>query len=111
MLNHGDRQVVAFYWPGDLFGLAEKDFYVNSIEAITACTVYIAAPYLHRRALVPVLKAFSVDRSNIPAYWPESRRQSERQGAGIVPRRGLSLAHTMGQEFCGRLAVMGIHAF
>jgi len=26
MLNHGDRQVVAFYWPGDLFGLAEKDF-------------------------------------------------------------------------------------
>jgi len=111
MLNHGDRQVVAFYWPGDLFGLAEKDFYVNSIEAITACTVYIAAPYLHCRALVPVLKAFSVDRSNIPAYWPESRRQSERQGAGIVPRRGLSLAHTMGQEFCGRLAVIGIHAF
>jgi len=53
---------------------------------------YIAAPYLHRRALVPVLKTFSVDRSNMTAHWQESRRQSERQGAGIVPRRGLSLA-------------------
>jgi len=39
VLNHGDRQVVAFYWPGDLFGLAEAGSYVNSIEAITACTV------------------------------------------------------------------------
>lgn len=84
---------------------------MNLIEAITACTVYVAAPYLHRRALVPVLKAFFIDRSNMTAHWPESRRQSERQGAGIVPRRGLSLAHTMGQEFCGGLAVMGIHAF
>lgn len=39
-LNHGDRQVVAFYWPGDLFGLAEAGIYVNSAEAVTACKVY-----------------------------------------------------------------------
>ncbi|MGZ2488229.1 DNA-binding transcriptional LysR family regulator [Rhizobium pisi] len=35
---------------------------------------YIAAPYLQRGQLVPVLKEFAVDRSSITAYWPESRR-------------------------------------
>ena len=39
MLPQGDRQVVAFYWPGDLFGLSEAGVYVNSIEALTACKV------------------------------------------------------------------------
>ncbi|MGT2467644.1 Crp/Fnr family transcriptional regulator (plasmid) [Mesorhizobium atlanticum] len=39
MLTHGDRQIVAFYWPGDLFGLAEAGVYVNSIEAVTTCKV------------------------------------------------------------------------
>lgn len=39
-LKGGDRQVVAFYWPGDLFGLAEEGLYVNSAKAITTCTVY-----------------------------------------------------------------------
>lgn len=39
-LNDGNRQVVAFYWPGDLFGLAEAGLYVNSAEALTPCTVY-----------------------------------------------------------------------
>jgi CRP-like cAMP-binding protein len=40
ILNGGDRQILAFYWPGDLFGLAEKGIYVNSAEAVTLCTVY-----------------------------------------------------------------------
>jgi DNA-binding transcriptional LysR family regulator len=35
---------------------------------------YIAAPYVARGALVPVLKAFAVERSAITALWPESRR-------------------------------------
>ncbi|WP_427145243.1 LysR family transcriptional regulator [Rhizobium pisi] len=35
---------------------------------------YIAAPYLRRGQLVPVLKEFAVDRSSITAYWTESRR-------------------------------------
>ncbi|WP_245472248.1 Crp/Fnr family transcriptional regulator [Rhizobium jaguaris] len=39
-LNHGDRQVVAFFWPGDLFGLAQAGTYVNSAEAVTSCRVY-----------------------------------------------------------------------
>jgi CRP-like cAMP-binding protein len=40
ILNCGDRQIVSFYWPGDLFGLAEKGVYVNSAEALTPCVVY-----------------------------------------------------------------------
>jgi CRP-like cAMP-binding protein len=39
-INDGERQILAFYWPGDLFGLAEKGIYVNSAEAVTPCKVY-----------------------------------------------------------------------
>ncbi|CAM5776403.1 hypothetical protein LMIY3S_05510 [Labrys miyagiensis] len=39
-LNSGERQIIAFYWPGDLFGLAEDGVYVNGCEALTPCTVY-----------------------------------------------------------------------
>ncbi|MBI1692067.1 LysR family transcriptional regulator [Methylorubrum sp. DB1722] len=35
---------------------------------------YIAAPYIERGALVPVLQEFAVERSVITALWPESRR-------------------------------------
>lgn len=37
---------------------------------------WIAAPYVERGLLVPVLDKFSVDRSTITAVWPESRRAS-----------------------------------
>ena len=37
---------------------------------------FIAAPYVERGLLVPVLNEFSVDRSTITAVWPESRRAS-----------------------------------
>jgi DNA-binding transcriptional LysR family regulator len=37
---------------------------------------FIAAPYVERGLLVPVLNEFSVDRSVITAVWPESRRAS-----------------------------------
>lgn len=36
----GERQVLAFFWPGDLFGLSENGAYLNSTEALTPCTVY-----------------------------------------------------------------------
>jgi CRP-like cAMP-binding protein len=39
-INDGERQILAFYWPGDLFGLAERGTYVNSAEAVTPCTIY-----------------------------------------------------------------------
>lgn len=37
---------------------------------------WIAAPYVERGLLAPVLGEFSVDRSTITAVWPESRRGS-----------------------------------
>ena len=39
-LRNGERQIVAFHWPGDLFGLAEQARYVNSAEAIIPTRVY-----------------------------------------------------------------------
>jgi len=39
-LHSGERQILAFYWPGDTFGLAENGVYVNSARALTQCTVY-----------------------------------------------------------------------
>jgi len=39
-LHNGERQILAFYWPGDLLGLAENGVYVNSAQAVTQCTVY-----------------------------------------------------------------------
>lgn len=35
---------------------------------------FVAAPYVARGELVPVLSAFAVERHNITALWPESRR-------------------------------------
>ncbi|MCJ2018257.1 MULTISPECIES: LysR family transcriptional regulator [unclassified Methylobacterium] len=37
---------------------------------------YIAAPYVERGLLVPVLQEFAVERSVITALWPESRRSN-----------------------------------
>lgn len=39
-MANGERQVIAFYWPGDLFGLTEAGRYVNAVKAITPCRVY-----------------------------------------------------------------------
>jgi DNA-binding transcriptional LysR family regulator len=37
---------------------------------------YIAAPYVARGELVPVLAPFSVERTSLTALWPENRRSS-----------------------------------
>ena len=39
-LSTGKRSVAAFMFPRDLFGLAEKGHYVNTVQAITAVTLY-----------------------------------------------------------------------
>lgn len=39
-LPDGTRQVLAFMWPGDLFGLAEEGYYVNSAEALAQSVVF-----------------------------------------------------------------------
>jgi len=38
--EQGDRQVMAFLWPGDLFGLAESGHYVNTAETLTPATLF-----------------------------------------------------------------------
>lgn len=35
---------------------------------------FVANPYVARGELVPILHRFSVERHNITAVWPESRR-------------------------------------
>ncbi|WP_321846943.1 LysR family transcriptional regulator [Burkholderia cepacia] len=39
-------------------------------------TTYIAAPFVRRRELVPVLHEFAYDRFHLHAVWPESRRSN-----------------------------------
>ena len=39
-LDNGERQILAFHWPGDLFGLADRGKYVNSAETIASSRVY-----------------------------------------------------------------------
>jgi len=39
-LRNGERQILAFHWPGDLFGLAENGKYVSFAETIAPSTVY-----------------------------------------------------------------------
>lgn len=57
ILSDGERQVVAFYWPGDLFGLTEAGLYVNAVKAITPCRVY--------RFPIRRLEAFLVENPRI----------------------------------------------
>ena len=39
-LRNGERQILAFHWPGDLFGLADHGKYANSAETIAPSRVY-----------------------------------------------------------------------
>jgi DNA-binding transcriptional LysR family regulator len=45
---------------------------------------YIAAPYVARGELVPILARFAVERSSITALWPASRRASPNVKAFLV---------------------------
>lgn len=79
----------AFRWP---FRIGEREVEIvpasgivaDASEAVLASVVagggigvsatFIAAPYVQRSELVPVLTKFAVDRHNVTALWPESRR-------------------------------------
>jgi CRP-like cAMP-binding protein len=39
-LPNGDRPVLGFMWPGDLFGIAEDGHYVNSAESLTTSAIF-----------------------------------------------------------------------
>lgn len=78
-----------FRWP---FCLANREieiipassFIADASEAVLATTAtgagigmaasFMAAPWIARQQLVPVLQEFAVDRHNITALWPQSRR-------------------------------------
>jgi DNA-binding transcriptional LysR family regulator len=45
---------------------------------------YVAAPFVRRNELVPVLQKFAVPRSNITALWPEGRRSNPNLKAFIA---------------------------
>jgi DNA-binding transcriptional LysR family regulator len=47
---------------------------ISSGGGIGVTPTYVAAPYVRRNELVPVLQDFAVPRTNITALWPESRR-------------------------------------
>lgn len=58
---------------------------------------FMAAPYVRRGELVPVLSAFAVQRDNITAIWPESRR------ANPAVRAFLTMIHGRFHETNDRL--------
>lgn len=78
-----------FRWP---FRIGDRDIeivpssgiIVDASEAVLSAiaagaglgmaTSFMAAPWVSRRELVPVLSDFAVERHNITAVWPESRR-------------------------------------
>ena len=43
---------------------------------IGVAPTYVAAPYVRRREIVPILTSYAVDRTRINAIWPESRKKS-----------------------------------
>lgn len=40
LLPDGERHIIAFHWPGDLFGLEENGLYLDHAEAVTPCVVH-----------------------------------------------------------------------
>lgn len=48
VLPDGDRHVVAFHWPGDLFGMEQDGHFTDQAETLTPCIVYqFSADKLH----------------------------------------------------------------
>ena len=52
---------------------------------------FIAAPYVARGELVPILSDFAVERNNIAALWPESRRANPAVRAFLALLQELTL--------------------
>lgn len=71
----GDRELEVIPPAGILVDVSEA--VVTALAAgggIGICATFIAAPYVARGELVPVLSEFAVERHTITALWPESRR-------------------------------------
>lgn len=79
----------AFRWPFRIGGrvveiVPQAGIVTDGSEAVIAAVAagggigmsasFIAAPFVARRELVPILTTFAVERHNVTALWPESRR-------------------------------------
>ncbi|MBB4010422.1 LysR family transcriptional regulator [Allorhizobium taibaishanense] len=106
----------AFHWPFRISGreieiIPASGIVVDSSEAVVATLVagggigisasFIAAPYVARGDLIPVLSDFAVARETIAALWPSSRNTNPAVRAFLRHLRDASdrlLAHTKGDE-------------
>lgn len=71
----GDREIEIV--PPSAITVDASEAVISSIAAgagIGMATSFMAKPWVQRGELVPVLADFSVERHNITAVWPESRR-------------------------------------
>jgi len=80
------KRVVEIVPPASIF----VDVSLALIATLTAgggigmSATFIAAPYVARGELVPVLSEFAVERHNITALWPESRRANPAVRAFLI---------------------------
>ncbi|MCA1405057.1 LysR family transcriptional regulator [Ensifer sp. IC3342] len=80
-----------FRWPfrigsQEIEMLPTSGILIDSSDAVVAtlvagggigvCASFIAAPYVERGELIALLSEFAVERNNIAALWPESRRSN-----------------------------------
>lgn len=73
----GERTVEVMPPPGIVVDVSEALVAILAAGGgIGMSATFIAAPYVARGELLPVLAEFAVERPNITALWPESRRAS-----------------------------------
>lgn len=87
----GDREVEVV--PSSGITVDASEALVATVVAgggIAMLATFIAAPYVKRGELVPVIPAFAAERRNITALWPESRRANPAVRAFLAMLQGLS---------------------
>jgi DNA-binding transcriptional LysR family regulator len=87
----GDREVEMVPYSGITVDASEA--LVATVVAgggIAMLATFIAAPYVRRGELDSVLSGFAVERRNITALWPESRRANPAVRAFLAMLQGLS---------------------
>lgn len=91
----GDREIEIVPSSGIMVDASEA--LVTAVAAgggIGMLATFIAAPYVARGDLLPLLSDFAVDRTNIAALWPESRRANPAVRAFLALLQELTLEHT-----------------
>jgi len=90
----GDREIEIV--PSSGIMADASDALVTAVAAgggIGLLATFIAAPYVARGELVPILSEAAVERNNIAALWPESRKANPAVRAFLVMLQELTLEH------------------